>query len=242
VSRRYAVTVHDSCAGTREVLSALLDAEPVTPGERDRAERHREDCTACQRWVEQVAASRRAFRLGIAEPVPDLTESILERIASADAMAAAGAAAQAVPIARASTSSGRNTKAVAVAGGARPSPGPAARWSLMCVAVAQAIAAVPHLTAAGDSAHGSREYGAFEFAVAAAFALAAHRPRLAGGVAAFAAVLGLSLLATSALDLAHGQTLAGAEIPYVLVFAGTVLSAIVARTPAVAARGRLAPS
>lgn len=62
------------CTDWRTVLSSVLDDEG-TSTERAAADAHLRRCAACSSWLADV----RALRLAVAEPVPDLTATILAR-------------------------------------------------------------------------------------------------------------------------------------------------------------------
>jgi anti-sigma factor RsiW len=58
-----------------------MDGEHLTPDERHRVEAHTVSCAACGAFERTSARVRTALRIRPAEPVPDLTEAILARIA-----------------------------------------------------------------------------------------------------------------------------------------------------------------
>src|SRR4051812_45412193 len=74
------VTTNDyhvvDCTGFREIVSASLDGE-ATPLEAEAADAHVAACAACATWRGAATSLTRAAPLHIAEPVPDLTASIL---------------------------------------------------------------------------------------------------------------------------------------------------------------------
>jgi predicted anti-sigma-YlaC factor YlaD len=66
------------CPEVRDALSARLDGEALPPGVDDpTVDAHVAACGACAAFASGVAAQHRALRVRPAEPVPDLTTSIL---------------------------------------------------------------------------------------------------------------------------------------------------------------------
>jgi predicted anti-sigma-YlaC factor YlaD len=79
------------CDRYREALSAQLDGEDLgmpAPALED----HLRGCRGCRTWAERAVAATRALRLRTADPVPDLTASILAAIADRPTTAAPAAA------------------------------------------------------------------------------------------------------------------------------------------------------
>jgi predicted anti-sigma-YlaC factor YlaD len=68
------------CSDARTLYSASLDGE-ATAGEELRWQRHVASCTACRAFAADAAAAHRFLRIAPAEPVPDLTASILRATA-----------------------------------------------------------------------------------------------------------------------------------------------------------------
>lgn len=68
------------CTEIRESLSARADGEVAPVGDRD-VRAHLDDCPACTAFAADLASMSRRVRVAAAEPVPDLTASILRRVA-----------------------------------------------------------------------------------------------------------------------------------------------------------------
>ncbi len=67
------------CESCRDLLSAQLDGED--PGtDSVLAYAHLEECAACQSFANGLTDLHRAIRLRTPEPVPDLTDRVLERV------------------------------------------------------------------------------------------------------------------------------------------------------------------
>jgi len=66
------------CQHAREALSARLDGEPNDLSSAD-IDAHVAGCVACTRWAEQLGDLHRLVRVRAAEPVPDLSATIMER-------------------------------------------------------------------------------------------------------------------------------------------------------------------
>lgn len=69
-----------ACERTRVDISARLDGELDTPSSQA-VELHLEGCAACRREEQRLREARRAIRIHAVEDVPDLTNSIMSRIA-----------------------------------------------------------------------------------------------------------------------------------------------------------------
>ena len=99
------------------------------------------------------------------------------------------------------------------------------------VAVAQVALAWPALTsgtAISAPVHVAHETGAWNGALAVAFAAVALAPRLAPGSLPFLGPFGGFLLAATVHDLAAGTVHAGREVGHVLVLVGVALVALLA--------------
>src|SRR5690242_2752575 len=118
------------CDQSRDLLSARLDGE-ATSDELAVLDRHLASCPACRDLAVGLEAVDRMTRLSPAEPVPDLTASIL-------------------------------------AAHAHNPRREAARWSLVVVATAQLLLALPSLLVGADGAavHTTRELGSWSAALA----------------------------------------------------------------------------
>jgi predicted anti-sigma-YlaC factor YlaD len=197
------------CPAFREALSARLDGEPLGMPEAA-LDRHLAACPGCSSWATSAAAVSRRARLAPAPPVPDLTERVLTALPGQLPGARAAARARLVDT--------------------------ALRLLLVAVAAGQAGFAWPALTAgtAAMSApvHMAHETGAWNAAVAVAFAAVATAPRWAPGSLPFLGAFSVFLLTATVRDLAAGHVHADRAVAHLLLFAGVLT------VTAIAWRGR----
>lgn len=192
------------CDDYREALSARLDGED--PG-MDPAwvEAHLASCAGCRAWLDRAAAATRAATMEGADDVPDLTDAILTR-----------------------ASSGPDSDRVAH----RTRRTRVLRVGLFAVAAGQWAAALGVIFAQGIAAlpvHGAHELGSFNLAVAVGFAWIAWRPSRAGAYLPLLGALVGVLAALTGADLVMGHASPRAEAPHLLLVAGLVLTAMLAR-------------
>jgi len=196
------------CQPCREAISARIDRED--PGAPDHlVDQHLATCAACRAFAVGASSVRRRVSIRPADPVPDLTASIL---------------------ARAHGRSGRQATATV---GERTSHW--SRWALLAVALTQiALAAPPVLLGheAGATVHLARELGAWDLAMAAALLLVAFRPRRAAGLVPFAAALAVAMVGGAAIDVATGRTQLISEMHHLLELSGVWLLVVISRLPA----------
>jgi predicted anti-sigma-YlaC factor YlaD len=182
------------CDTIREGLSARLDGED--PGlDAGVLDLHLHTCAACQGWVDELTALHRMVRVREAEPVPDLTATIL---ASAPATGPSAARWRAEPVST-------------------------ARWALFAVALTQLVLAGPALLLGEDpgaTVHVARELGAFDVALAVGLLVAAWQPARAWGLLPLAASLALVLGGTAILDVVQGRAGSLGEAHHLLDLAG----------------------
>jgi predicted anti-sigma-YlaC factor YlaD len=200
------------CSSFREAASARLDGEPLGTSAAD-LDRHLADCPDCAEWAGAAAAVTRRARLATAPEVPDLTAQVL------------GALPAVLPGARAAARARLLDTAL--------------RVLLSAVAVAQAALAWPALTegAASMSApmHMAHETGAWNAALAVAFAAVALAPRWATGSLPFLGTFTAFLVTTTVRDLGAGHVDVDRALVHLLVVVGVVVVAVLAwrrRTPA----------
>jgi predicted anti-sigma-YlaC factor YlaD len=101
----------------------------------------------------------------------------------------------------------------------------AARWSLVVVALAQIVLALPSLFVggSGDATHATRELGSWSIALAIGLLVAAWQPARARGMVPLGAAL-VAVLAVGALvDVASGAAAGAAEALHLLEVAGVGL-------------------
>lgn len=181
-----------ACQPYREALSAIADGEVAPVGR----EALRDHLAACERCTAFAAASddlARRMRVAPAEPVPDLTASILEAV---DTPA----------VHRARDRFGQLRVVLAMVGAAQ---------LLLAVTALVATGAL--------AGHASREVGIFELALGVGFLVVAWRPARAGGLLPVAAVVALLATATSIGDVAGGTTVLVQEAAHVLEVVGSGL-------------------
>ena len=106
--------------------------------------------------------------------------------------------------------------------------GRVARGGLALVAAVQMITALLELTTS-TGAHSLRDLGAFQFALAVGFLVAAVRPSTAPGLLPTAAALALCLLGVVVLDIAAGQTTSAGEAAHMTELLGVALVWLIAR-------------
>jgi predicted anti-sigma-YlaC factor YlaD len=150
-------------------------------------------CAACAGWRERAHAVTRRGRLGGPVLGHDLAPAVL---AAAPAVA-----------------------------GRRPGV-LAQRAALLSVAVVQLAITVPLLVLGHDhdaGRHAAHELGAFDLALAIAFAVGAVRPALSAGLAWPCGIAALGLAATAITDLIAGQAPGADEAQHLIAVAGAAL-------------------
>jgi predicted anti-sigma-YlaC factor YlaD len=193
------------CPSFREAASARLDGEPpgVPVAELDR---HLASCAGCARWVDRAAAVTRRARLAPAAPVPDLTVRVLAALPTSLPGARAAARARLLDT--------------------------ALRLLLAALAVAQAGLAWPALTsgtaAMSAPVHMAHESGAWNAAVAVAFAAVAAAPRWAPGSLPFLGAFTALLLTATVRDVVAGHVHVDRAVAHLLLLAGVLVLAALA--------------
>jgi predicted anti-sigma-YlaC factor YlaD len=165
----------------------------------DALDAHLADCAACRAWQHRAHEVTRRVRIGGPVLARDLTSGVLAAVAAAPA--------------------GRALRR-------------AQRAGLAAVAMAQLAVTVPLLLFGHDhdaGTHAAHELGAFNLALAIAFALGAARPRLSAGLCWPSCAAAAGLLGTALADLIGGQTPGLDELPHLVVVAGAALLAWQAR-------------
>jgi predicted anti-sigma-YlaC factor YlaD len=217
------------CDRYREALSAQLDGEdPGMPGVA--LDEHVRGCRGCRTWVDRAVAATRAMRLHTADPVPDLTVSILAAIDTGPVRADRRRAGVRPRVAASLTGVVAGARSLAdgrpLAGAGSEDDVPSLiRLALFLVAAAQVIIAVPALFGddLGATIHVAHEQGAWGLALAAGMAYGAWRPARATAMlpvlSVFVACLGLM----TALDISAGRVAPSAEAPHLMAAFGLVL-------------------
>lgn len=192
------------CEDYREALSAQLDRED--PGiDAAQVDAHLAGCAGCREWLRQAVHVTRAVRVQPADEVPDLTEAILARVGSEAPVAVVDRRARRTAVVRVGL--------FAVAAG---------QW-----ATGLAVTFAP--VTAGVAVHGAHELGAFNLALAVAFGAAAWRPSRARAHLPLLATLVAGLAVLTAADVAVGHATLVTEAAHLLLVAGLVLTAVLAR-------------
>jgi predicted anti-sigma-YlaC factor YlaD len=203
------------CAFYREAISARIDGE-LGALESAALDGHLTGCGACRSWAEAATWVTRAARVGPADAVPDLTESIMAK--------AAGTGPRAANV-KAANVKAANVKAAthhAQAQAGAGSPVGIARVGLLMVALAQLCLAVPALLGddGGAPIHVAHEQGSWFVALGVGLLVVASRPSRAAAMLPLVAALVVGLGTTMALDVWAGRTQAAAEAPHGLAFLG----------------------
>lgn len=180
------------CERWREALSARIDGEDSGPGDVDA---HLASCAACRAWMITAATVTRSLRLQPAEPVPDLTASILAAVATE----------------RAARPPSTGPAIV--------------RLTLALVAAAQVMLAVPALLGndLGAPIHVAHEQGAWALALAALFGLAAWRPARAAAAVPLLSVFVGALIVFGLPDVLAGRAAPTGEMPHLMAAFGLAL-------------------
>jgi predicted anti-sigma-YlaC factor YlaD len=188
------------CSAYREAISARIDGEDGGAAMAT-VDAHLKTCPQCQAWARRATTVTRSVRVGLAEPVPDLTAAIMS--ATAPPAARMGA-----------TSWGFSSS--------RLSPAFVARLGLLLVSGAQLMLAVPALLGRdpGASVHIAHEQGSWALALAVGLLVVALRPTRAAAMLPLVAALAAGLALTMTLDIWAGRTQAATEAPHGLAFLG----------------------
>lgn len=181
-----------TCEPYRDALSAMLDGE-ATPLPEAEVQAHVEACAACTAFLSASQGLARRVRVAPAEPVPDLTASILAAVSTPD-------------VARARSRFEQLRALLVVVG-----------------VTQLVLATPVLFATGGAPAHVAREVGIFELALGIGFLVAARRPSRAGGLLPVAAVVAALVTITSIGDVVAGTTSWLQEAAHVLELVGTGL-------------------
>ena len=195
------------CDDFQDALSARLDGEAPPTGLTDAiVDAHVATCAACSAFASGIAAQHRALRVRPAEPVPDLTGSIL---------AALPASARPQPV--------REWARYAL-------------FAVAVTQLVLALPAVLLGDDPGASVHVARELGSFDIALGVGLLWAAWQPRRAAGLLPMVVALAATTLVTAVLDVARDNAPLSGEAHHVLDLAGLALLWALAHPPRVADR------
>ena len=205
------------CDRCRAAISAQLDGEDPGLG-RATVESHLAGCAGCRDFATGAARVHRMIRVTPAEPVPDLTESILAAID------------ESVTPAPVRTIADERTLFL--------------RICLAVVAVIQLGMAVPALVLGDDAGlptHVARHLGSFALALGVGLLVVAWRPDRAAGILPVIGVVVLCLIASSVVDIISGRAAPGAEVSHAPELVGLVAVWLLARSPIPVTAGRARP-
>jgi predicted anti-sigma-YlaC factor YlaD len=191
------------CSTCQDALSARLDGEDVDVS-LDELDTHVGTCAECRRFSLDITDVHRLVRVRAAEPVPDLTRSILD---STDDLAptppTAGAAARGW-----------------------------IRYGLVVIGLTMLVLALPSLVLhdSGNAIHLTRELSAWDAAFGAGLLFAAWQPGRARGLLPMAAVLAGAQLLGSVIDVVSGRSPVVSETHHALELVGVLLLWLLCRT------------
>jgi predicted anti-sigma-YlaC factor YlaD len=191
------------CSTCQDALSARLDGEDVDVT-LDDLDAHVADCPDCRRFSLDITDVHRLVRVRAAEPVPDLTRSILE------------------------TTAGVAPDPEVTAGAARGW----IRYGLVVVGLTMLALALPSLVLhdTGTAIHMTRELSAWDAAFGAGLLFAAWQPARARGLLPMAIVLAGAQVLGSVIDVASGRSPVVSEAHHALELVGIVLLWLLCRT------------
>ncbi|MGZ4735462.1 MAG: zf-HC2 domain-containing protein [Acidimicrobiia bacterium] len=201
------------CDRSRAAISAALDGEEL--GIADEALRsHVASCAGCRDFASGAERLHRVARVAPAEPVPDLSDTILRAIGGEPVSAAVD----------------ERTRFL--------------RISLAVIAVIQLGMAIPALVLGDDAGlptHVARHLGSFSLALGVGLLVVAWRPDRAAGVLPVIAAVVVCLIASSIIDIVSGRAAPGAEVSHAPELVGLVAVWLLARGPGETARHHARP-
>lgn len=197
------------CEDCREAISARLDGEDL-PGEADAVDAHLRTCADCRAFAERAARVTRLTRVRLAEPEPDLVDSVL---AADPPRPVRVRAAGAVRIALGGLGVGQAALAISgIAAAAGHDHGGAVEL------------------AGGSAAHLVHESSAWNLAIGVAFLLAATGSRRATGLVPVLGAFIAALAVLSVLDLVGGRVDVERLLGHGVALAGLILLIVLRRT------------
>ena len=195
------------CERYRHAISARLDGEDSGIDGATLAG-HLATCSGCRNWEADVVGLTRSVRVASADPIPDLTPSILAAI-------------------------GREP----VHSRLDPTPLRWGLVAVAAVQFVFALSTL-WFGANGVTGHLTREVGSFDLALGVGFLFAAWRPSRAYGMLPLVGALVACLAVTTAVDLTEGRAGAGGEAAHLLDLVGLAFLWLVTRTPVAHSGGR----
>lgn len=191
------------CSTCQDALSARLDGEDVEVS-LDDLDTHVAECAECRRFSLDITDVHRLVRVRAAEPVPDLTRSILDATADVAPMPqpAVGAAQGWI------------------------------RYGLVVIGLTMLALALPSLVLhdSGNAIHLTRELSAWDAAFGAGLLFAAWQPGRARGLLPMAAVLAGAQVLGSVIDVVSGRSPVISESHHALELVGVLLLWLLCRT------------
>ena len=188
------------CESYRHAISARLDGE-TTGVDAAVLAGHLAGCSACRNWEADIISLTRSVRVASADPIPDLTPSILAAI-------------------------GRER----VPSRLDPAPLRWGLVAVAAAQVIMAISTM-FIGTGGITGHLSREVGSFDLAMAVGFLFAAWRPARAYGMLPIVGALVACLAVTTAVDITEGRAGAGSEAAHLLDLVGLTFLWLITRAP-----------
>jgi predicted anti-sigma-YlaC factor YlaD len=191
------------CSTCQDALSARLDGEDVDVT-LDDLDGHVAGCAECRRFSLDITDVHRIVRVRAAEPVPDLTRSILDATADVapNSQVTAGAARGWI------------------------------RYGLVVIGLTMLALAIPSLVLhdSGTAIHMTRELSAWDAAFGAGLLFAAWQPGRARGLLPMAIVLAGAQVLGSVIDVASGRSPVVSESHHALELVGILLLWLLCRT------------
>ena len=191
------------CSTCQDALSARLDGEDVDVT-LDDLDAHVADCAECRRFSLDITDVHRLVRVRAAEPVPDLTRSILE------------ATAEVAPTPEVTSGAARGW----------------IRYGRVVVGLTMLALALPSLVLhdSGTAIHLTRELSAWDAAFGAGLLFAAWQPGRARGLLPMAIVLAGAQVLGSVIDVVSGRSPVVSEAHHALELVGILLLWLLCRT------------
>ncbi len=191
------------CSICQDAVSARLDGEDVEVS-LDELDAHVAECAECRRFALDITDVHRLVRVRAAEPVPDLTRSILD------------ATADVAPRPDITSGAARSWS----------------RYGLVVIGLTMLALALPSLVLhdSGNAIHLTRELSAWDAAFGAGLLFAAWQPGRARGLLPMAAALAGAQVLGSIIDVASGQSPVVSEAHHALELVGVLLLWLLCRT------------
>jgi predicted anti-sigma-YlaC factor YlaD len=200
------------CDRCRAAISAELDGED--PGlARATVDTHVATCAGCRAFAAGAAQLHRGVRISPAEPVPDLSDSILRAIG---------------PPAREPADERTLMLRICLA-------------FVAVIQLGMAVPALVLGDDAGLPTHVARHLGSFTVALGVGLLVVAFRPDRAAGVLPVIVAVVLCLVASSIVDIAQGRAAPGAEVGHAPELVGLVAVWLLARSDVALAHRRARP-